>query len=297
MSNLGLIIEERSRDIGDFLVGRLLPFRRKRMIGPFIFLDHMGPKTFSPGERMDIGPHPHIGLSTLTYLLEGEVVHRDSLGTVQKITPGAVNWMTAGKGIVHSERSPENGSNLPNRMHGLQIWVALPKDLEEMEPEFHHIEAQKLPQWQEDGAKLKLIAGTAFGRTSPVPVHSDLFLAEVVTGDAVLPMNSSDFSGELGIYVLSGNVTAANETIADGNLMLAKTDESCGFTIEQGSHVFLLGGTPFNEERHIRWNFVSSDKDKIDQAARLWEDRAFPKIPGDEGYVPLPAAMRSLPGG
>lgn len=292
MSYLGLIIEERSRDIGDFLVGRLLPFRRKRMIGPFIFLDHMGPKSFSPGERMDIGPHPHIGLSTLTYLLEGEIIHRDSLGTIQKITPGAVNWMTAGKGIVHSERSPENDNNLPNRMHGLQIWVALPRELEEMDPEFHHIEARELPVWQDNDAKFKLIAGSAFGRKSPVPVHSDLYLAEIITAKEAVPMNSSDFSGELGIYVLFGSVTAVNETVEKGNLMLAKTEEACGFTIQPDSHVFLLGGTPFNEERHIRWNFVSSDQEKINTALVRWDDHEFPKIPGDDGYVPLPPGLK-----
>ena len=293
MSNLGLIIEERSRDIGDFLVGRLLPFRKKRMIGPFIFLDHMGPKDFEPGERMDIGPHPHIGLSTLTYLLEGEIIHRDSLGTQQKISPGAVNWMTAGKGIVHSERSPRNNSDKPNRMHGLQIWVALPRELEDMDPEFHHIEAGHLPRWQEGGAEIKLIAGEAYGRKSPVPVHSDLFLAEIITADQPLSMNSADFKGELGIYVLTGSVSAANETVGSGNLMLAKTEDACSFSIVPGSHVFLLGGAPLPEERHIRWNFVSSELKKIDESVRRWEAHEFPAIPGDDGYVPLPQGLRS----
>ena len=292
MSNLGLIIEERSRDIGDFLVGRLLPFRKKRMIGPFIFLDHMGPKEFGPGERMDIGPHPHLGLSTLTYLLDGEIVHRDSLGSLQRITPGAVNWMTAGRGIVHSERSPDDLETEINRMHGLQIWVALPVEKESMSPEFHHIEAERLPEWQEQGGRFKLIAGEAKGRRSPVPVHSELFLLELISGKQTIRLSGSDFSGELGIYILAGAVKAGEEKVKAGNLLLAKDEEPCHFEIDPGSHLFLLGGKPFPEKRHIVWNFVSADRAKIDEALRNWDSRRYPEIPGDDDYVPLPPLLK-----
>lgn len=292
MSNLGMIIEERSRDIGDFLVGRLLPFRKKRMVGPFIFLDHMGPVSLPSGERMDIGPHPHIGLSTLTYLLEGKMVHRDSLGTNQTITPGAVNWMTAGKGIVHSERSPEDADNSVNRFHGLQIWVALPQHLEGMEPEFFHIEAADLPTWVEGGTKLKLIAGEAFGRKSPVPVYSKLFLVEIITEEGTFDLAAADFEGELGIYVLAGSVSTSSEKVSGGQLLVAKAEEACRFSIEPGSHVFLLGGEPFAEQRFITWNFVSSDQKVIDQALRDWNEHRFPEIPGDPGFVPLPPLLK-----
>lgn len=293
MSNLGLIIEERSRVIGDFMVGRLLPFRKKRMVGPFIFLDHMGPKTFLAGEEMDIGPHPHIGLSTLTYLLEGEVMHRDSLGTEQIIAPGAVNWMTAGKGIVHSERSPNNNYGELNHMHGLQIWVALPKHLEDMEPQFTHVEASQLPLWKNGNTNFKLIAGKALGKESPVPVYSELFLAEINTELEPLELKADDFEGELGIYILEGSVKIKDEKVGSGNLMIATKDEACSFTISESSKVFLLGGEPLPEQRHIKWNFVSTDPEKIDRAVELWEERRFPVIPGDDGYVPLPPMLRS----
>jgi redox-sensitive bicupin YhaK (pirin superfamily) len=179
MSNIGLIIEERPRDIGNFLVGRLLPFHSKRMVGPFIFIDHMGPVAMNDHQNMDVPPHPHIGLSTLTYLFEGSVMHRDSLGTAVEITPGQVNWMTSGKGIVHSERTPEHLRHVDKHMHGLQIWVALPKHLEEMDPTFFHANADQLPTWERDGVAFKLIAGTAFGHRSPVPVHSPLYFLEL----------------------------------------------------------------------------------------------------------------------
>lgn len=175
MSNIGLIIEEKAADIGNFLVGRLLPFREKRAVGPFVFIDHMGPSELKDYQNLDVPPHPHIGLSTLTYLLEGSIFHRDSIGSAIEIKPGAVNWMTAGKGVVHSERTPEYLRHSDKRLHGFQIWVGLPKHLEQSEPTFHHIEADDIPVWEEDGIQYKLIAGEAFGRTSPVPVHSKLF--------------------------------------------------------------------------------------------------------------------------
>ena len=179
MSNIKLIIEERAASIGKFMVGRLLPFRQKRMVGPFIYIDHMGPVKLSEKENFDVPPHPHIGLSTLTFLFEGSIMHRDTLGNEVEIKPGAVNWMTAGKGIVHSERTPEYLRYSQINMHGLQIWVALPKDLEQMEPEFFHIEENQIPRWKEGDLEFKLVAGEAFGRKSPVPVYSKLYMLEI----------------------------------------------------------------------------------------------------------------------
>ncbi len=289
MSQIGLIIEERARDIGDFLVGRLLPFRKKRMVGPFIYLDHMGPVTLPVGERFYVEPHPHIGLSTLTYLFEGSIVHRDSIGTTQEITPGAVNWMTAGKGVVHSERSNPDKDKEEKTMHGLQIWVALPKEKEEIEPVFSHIRANELPTWQNGNLEYKLVAGKAFGKTSPVPVYSDLFLLELKASEET-PFNlDASLKGESGLYILEGSVTACGETIGKGQLMVTKENEACAFTLAKGSHIILLGGTPFKEERHIYWNFVATDKAKIEAAKERWANHQFPKIPNDEGYVPLPS--------
>src|SRR5690554_764471 len=179
MSNIQLIIEERAADIGNFMVGRLLPFRQKRSLGPFVFIDHMGPACMAEHENLDVGPHPHIGLSTLTFLFEGCITHRDSLGTEIDITPGAVNWMTAGSGIVHSERTLIHLRKKDQYLHGLQIWVALPKALEEMQPAFTHIPQKDIPKWTENGLEFKLIAGEAFGKKSPVPVFSNLFFIEV----------------------------------------------------------------------------------------------------------------------
>lgn len=288
MSQIGLIIEERARDIGGFLVGRLLPFRKKRTVGPFIYLDHMGPVTLGPGKRFDVEPHPHIGLSTLTYLLDGHIVHRDSLGTTQEIHPGAVNWMSAGKGVVHSERSKPETDDLSKSMHGLQIWVALPKDQEDMEPMFSHTPADALPRWETDHIAFTLIAGAAYGRTSPVPVHAPLFLLELKTdADTAFELDDS-LDGESGLYVLEGEVEACGEHFGKGQLLITKEDSPCAFTLKKGSHIILLGGEPYPEERHIYWNFVSTSKEKIEAAKQRWADHAFPAIPNDTGYVPLP---------
>ena len=181
MSNIPLIIEERAADIGSFMVGRLLPFRQKRAVGPFVFIDHMGPVKLGERENMDVLPHPHIGLSTLTYLFEGSIMHRDSLGTEVEIKPGAVNWMTAGRGVVHSERTPDYLRHSDKVLHGMQIWVALPKELEDCEPSFSHTPKAEIPEWEDQGVQFKLIAGEAFGRKSPVPVYSPLFFIKIVS--------------------------------------------------------------------------------------------------------------------
>ncbi len=288
MSNIKLVIEERAADIGNFMVGRLLPFRQKRMVGPFIFIDHMGPAILKPGENMDIGPHPHIGLSTLTYLFEGAIMHRDSLGSVQKIEPGAVNWMTAGKGVVHSERTPDDLRQAPKTMHGMQIWVALPKAHEQCEPSFHHIAAQDIPAWEMEGVQIKLIAGEIFGRKSPVPVYSPLYMMELkTTGDGVFDPGDALY-GEAGLYVLKGEVVVEGAAYGPGQLLVAKNSLRCQFNLKAGSEVYLFGGEAFPEERFIFWNFVSSQRALIEQAKIDWLERRFPAIPGDPGYVPMP---------
>lgn len=289
MSNSQLIIEERSRDIGGFLVGRLIPFRKKRMVGPFTFIDHMGPSEIGPHKFLDVDQHPHIGLSTLTYLFQGEVVHRDSTGTEQNITPGSVNWMVAGKGVTHTERTPahlRNGSM--HTLHGYQIWVALPKELEDIDPYFHHFPAADLPVWEEENAMYKLVAGKAYGKESPVPVHSDLFMIDLQTSGEHAFDAAGQLYGEIGIAVVRGSVTACGETISAGNMLVSKAEGECEIGVAEDSHILIFGGEPFPEERYIRWNFVSSNKDKLEQEKQRWINREFPKVPGDDSYVPWP---------
>lgn len=288
MSNTKLIIEKRAADIGNFMVGRLLPFRQKRTVGPFIFLDHMGPAQLSSSENLDVPPHPHIGLSTLTYLFEGALMHRDSLGSVQEIKPGAVNWMTAGKGVVHSERTPDYLRTKEKNFHGLQIWVALPKNKELSEPTFTHIPASELPVWEQNGIKMKLIAGAALGKMSPVPVHSRMFFMELKSTKESEVNIGSQLFGESALYILEGSVKSDGNVYEPNQLIVAKESSLCSFTMGANTTVFLLGGEPFPEERFIYWNFVSSDKELIEQAKKDWETQQFPAIPGETEFVPLP---------
>lgn len=288
MSNINLIIEERPADIGNFLVGRLLPFREKRTVGPFAFIDHMGPAALSDSENVDVGPHPHIGLSTLTYLFEGSIMHRDSLGTAIEIKPGQVNWMTAGKGIVHSERTPDYLRQSDKMLHGLQIWVALPKALEQCEPAFAHIEEHELPAWKIDGADVKLIAGEAFGKKSPVPVYSPLYFIEIKSTKKQKLSIGKDLYGESGLYILEGSIESEGTTFMPKQLLVAKDTSLCEFTVNENTTVYIFGGEPFPEPRHIYWNFVSSSAELIEEAKERWLNQQFPKVPGETGFVPLP---------
>jgi redox-sensitive bicupin YhaK (pirin superfamily) len=289
MSNIDLIIEERPRNIGNFMVGRLLPFRDKRMVGPFIFIDHMGPADLKSGENLDIAPHPHIGLSTLTYLFEGNVVHKDSLGTEVEIKPGQVNWMTAGRGIVHSERTPAYLRNATKQLHGLQIWVALPKALEEMEPIFFHADTEQLPSWTSDGISYTLIAGSIMGKISPVPVYSPLYFLQLKsTGKQTVKIGDALY-GETGLYILEGSIEAEGHVFEPKELLVAKDSKLCEFTMNANTTVYFFGGEPFAEQRFIYWNFVSSDHDRIEQAKQQWRDRQFPSVPGETDFIPLPS--------
>jgi hypothetical protein len=295
MSNIGLIIEEKATDIGNFLVGRLLPFREKRAVGPFVFIDHMGPAQLSDYQNLEVPPHPHIGLSTLTYLFDGSIFHRDSLGNAMEIKPGAVNWMTAGKGVVHSERTPDYLRTSEKSLHGFQIWVGLPKNLEKSEPTFHHTEASEIPAWNEGDIQFKLIAGEAFGKKSPVPVHSPLFFIEIKTKTPQKISIGKDLFGEVAMYVLEGTAIIEGNNYGSKQLLVAKNANLCEFEMNENTTVYLFGGEPFEEERFIYWNFVNSDKEVIEQAKLDWFDQnhsAFPLVPGDEDeYVPLPKSI------
>jgi redox-sensitive bicupin YhaK (pirin superfamily) len=289
MSNINLIIEERAANIGNFMVGRLLPFRQKRMVGPFIYIDHMGPVKLNERENFDVLPHPHIGLSTLTFLFEGSIMHRDTLGNAVEIKPGAVNWMTAGKGIVHSERTPEYLRHSDKTMHGLQIWVALPKELEQMEPEFFHIDAGQIPEWKQGQLQFKLIAGEAFGHKSAVPVYSKLFMIEIKSSKRETVIIGHELYGESGLYILEGSIESDGNVYLPKQLLVTKESSLCEFIIEANSTIYIFGGEPFEEERFIDWNFVASDMELIKNAKQKWMAQAFDKIKGDEiEFVPYP---------
>lgn len=284
-----MIIEERGRDIGNFLVGRLLPFRKKRQVGPFTFIDHMGPSEIGPNNYTDVDQHPHIGLSTLTYLLEGEMEHKDSTGAFRIVTPGSVNFMTAGKGVTHTERTPihqRDGGTY--KIHGYQVWIALPKALEEIEPNFVHFEKNDLPTWKEGNTQYTLVAGEGFGKTSPVPVYSPLFMVDIIAkGTHELNINGQ-LKGEIAIVVVNGSVKDGDTCIEEGQMLISKTDDQCVIQIEPNSRILLFGGQPLPEERFINWNFVSSSKERIKQAKEDWQNKRFPKVPKDDSYIPLP---------
>ena len=288
MSNIDLIIEERPREVGNFLVGRLLPFHSKRMVGPFILIDHMGPVKMGINDNMDVPPHPHIGLSTLTYLFDGNIIHKDSIGTEIEIKPGQVNWMTAGSGIVHSERTPEYLRHKDKSAHGLQIWVALPKEFEQITPSFVHVNEEDLPHWVQDGLSYKLIAGEIFERKSPVPVYSPLYLLELKSKQSQSVKIGDKLYGECGLYILEGSVEIEGNKYASRELLVAKDSKVCEFIMEENTTVFFFGGEPFPEGRLIYWNFVATDQAHIDNAKAKWRAQEFAKIKGETDFVPLP---------
>lgn len=288
MSNIGLILEEKAADIGNFMVGRLLPFRQKRAVGPFVFIDHMGPARLSDYQNLDVPPHPHIGLSTLTYLFEGSIQHRDSLGNDIEIKPGAVNWMTAGKGVVHSERTPAYLRHSEKSLHGLQIWIAMPKALEQSAPTFQHVEAQDIPTWEQGGLHFKLIAGEAFGRKSPVKALSRLYFLEIKSTDKTLVSIGNELFGDVAMYVLNGSITNDGNDFGSKQLLVAKDSSLYQFEMNAHTTVYLFGGDPFPEERFIYWNFVNTDKQVIEKAKKDWLEQKFPRIAGETEFVPLP---------
>lgn len=289
MSAIVHLIRPKTRDLGDGLtVRRILPAIEQRSVGPFVFLDHIGPVSFQPGTGMDVRPHPHIGLATVTYLFEGEILHRDSLGHVQPIRPGDVNWMTAGKGIVHSERTPDALRRSGFSLHGLQSWVGLPQADEEVEPAFHHHASVSLPEWADGGVSFKLIAGQSFGRESPVKVYAPtLYVAAVFEPGAsmVLP----DEHEERAICVAEGAIETEGQIVEIGELAVFKAGRPVTLTAgPEGAKTMLLGGAPMDGPRHIWWNFVSSSKDRIEQAKADWQAQTLGNVPGETEFIPLP---------
>jgi len=292
MNNEKLLVEERSTDIGNFLVGRLLPFRKKRQVGPFTFIDHMGPAILQPEKYVDVNQHPHIGLSTLTYLLEGSIEHQDSTGAKQVITAGDVGFMTAGSGVTHTERTPESERGLIRKMHGYQVWIALPKDKEEMNPRFDFIPKTDLPTWNQNGLKMTLVAGKAFGKESPLPVYSPLFMVDIQSDNATYLDIKGQLEGEIAIVVTEGKVIVDGENIEAGQMLISKTENECCLDLAENSRVLLFGGQPFPEPRYLMWNFVSHSKDRLKQAKEDWENKRFPKVPNDKTYIPIPKPKR-----
>jgi redox-sensitive bicupin YhaK (pirin superfamily) len=282
------VIVPRAHDLGGFSVRRALPSIGRKMVGPFIFFDQMGPAEFLLGEGIDVRPHPHIGLSTVTYLFDGEIMHRDSLGTALPIRPGAVNLMTAGRGIVHSERTaPEERLKAP-KLYGIQTWLALPKTHEEVAPEFIHHAAPELPRIVGEGKRVSLIMGSAFGESSPVKFPWDTLYAEAVLAPgAILPLDP-DYH-ERAVYIVTGKIDIAGDEFGAGQLLIFKPGDRISILAVDQSRLMLIGGEPMDGPRHIWWNFVSSSKERIDQAKQEWKTGRFDTVPGDEEeFIPLP---------
>lgn len=287
-SPIELVISPRKRDLGGFFVRRVLPDARRRMVGPFIFYDHIGPAEFAPGEGINVRPHPHICLATVTYLFEGEIFHRDSLGNAQSISPHAVNWMTAGRGIVHSERTRPELKATGQRLHGIQSWVALPKKFEEVAPSFHHHAADTLPVIEADGLRLRIIAGFAFGEHSPVATCSDTLYVDA-RFDAGTSLQLDTEHEDRAVHVCEGSVTVAGQTLEAGSMAVLHEGKKVTIEAEQPARLMLLGGDRLDGERFIWWNFVASSEARIAQAQADWAEGRFPKVPGDEQeFIPLP---------
>lgn len=282
-------IPGRARDLGELVVRRVLPAGRHQSVGPFLFFDHMGPVEFARGQGIDVRPHPHIGLATVTYLFEGAIRHHDSLGNDQEIIPGDVNWMTAGRGIVHAERTPAAQRTSGWRLHGIQTWVALPLADEKCEPAFAHHPASSLPLVRGDGYQLRIVAGRAFGREAPVKVNSPtLYVAAEMATGAEFTLEPE--YPEQAVYVASGSVTVNGEALELGVLAVLEPGASVKIIASEPAQVMLLGGAPIDGPRTIWWNFVASNPELIEIAKRDWNEQRFDPVPGDDERIPLPKA-------
>jgi redox-sensitive bicupin YhaK (pirin superfamily) len=284
-----IVIKGKPRDLGDgFHVSRILPAIEQRAIGPFVFFDYFGPVDLAPGKGIDVRPHPHIGLATVTYLFEGSQMHRDTLGTAQPIHPGDVNWMTAGRGIAHSERTQPEIRAKGHRMHGIQSWVGLPEKDEEVAPSFQHVAAKDLPSVVREGVTLKIITGEAFGLTSPVTVFSPIFYVDV----QFTPGSSFDVTTDheqRAVFVVGGEVEIAGTRHGDSTMIVLTPGETTHIGAKGAARVMLLGGAALDGERHLWWNFVASSKARIERAKAEWRSGAFGVIPGDDKeFIPLP---------
>ena len=282
------LIEPRLHDLGDgFVVRRVLPSRRCRHVGPFVFFDHLGPVDLPAGRGLDVRPHPHIGLATVTYLYEGALTHRDSLSNDQVIRPGDVNWMTTGRGIVHSERTPDVERAAGHRMHGIQTWVALPQVDAEAEPEFHHHAASVLPELERDGVRLRVIAGRAFGMTSPVHVYAPTLYVDVELVRGATLVVPPEYA-ERAIYVVAGDVSVDGAPVPVGQMLVVPGGGDVKISVTTAARVFLCGGAPLDGERFLWWNFVASEKQRIERAKADWVAQRLGQVPGETEFIPLP---------
>ena len=285
---IDLVIVPRSVDLGGFAVRRALPHVKRRMVGPFIFFDHFGPVEFRTGQGIDVRPHPHIGLATVTFLFDGEIMHRDSLGSAAAIRPGDVNLMTAGRGIVHSERTAPDHRAGGERLHGVQLWLAMPAADEEIDPTFAHHDQAELPVVAGDGKIVRVVIGNLYGKRSPVPTLTDTILADAaLTPGAVLPIDAD--TQERALYVVAGEIDVAGDRFAAGRLIVFRPGDAMTVTAASEARVILVGGAALDGPRHIWWNFVSSRKERIEQAKGDWKLGRFDTVPGDAAeFIPLP---------
>lgn len=292
-NSIGDILEPEVKDLGGFEVRRVLPHPTRQMVGPFIFFDHLGPATFAAGQGMDVRPHPHINLATVTYLFEGVLLHSDSLKVVQEIHPGAVNWMTAGRGIVHSERTPNAERSRETRLHGIQTWVALPSEHEETEPWFRHYSATDIPAWQDRGVEITLIAGQAYGRTSPVQTFSPMIYLDVQLPTGTQFTLPPDYS-EQAVYSVTNGLSIDGEPLEPQRMIVLNPEKTASISAKADARCIVVGGEPVGK-RHKWWNFVSSRLDRIEQAKADWKNGRFERVPHETEFIPLPEEPHSLP--
>ncbi len=294
MDGFEQVITPVTHDLGEFKVRRTLPARERTMVGPFIFVDEFGPAVLGPDEAMDVRPHPHINLATVTYLFEGAIEHRDSIGSRQVIAPGAVNLMTAGRGIVHSERSPADVRGREKTMYGMQTWLALPDGGEEIDPAFDHIPPDQLPLIESGGARARVLMGTLWGATAGTPCHSPTIYADIeLAAGGSIPIDAD--ADERGVMVVGGSAELDGDPLEPFTLYVLKPGHTARLTSEAGGKLMLLGGGAFATRRHVFWNFVSSSRDRINQAKEDWKAMRFPLIPGDdEEFIPLPERPKTV---
>jgi redox-sensitive bicupin YhaK (pirin superfamily) len=286
--SIELLIRGKMRDLGGFSVRRVLPAVEKRSLGPFVFFDQMGPAWMAPEAGINVRPHPHIALATITYLFEGEIFHRDSLGSAQAIRPGDVNWMVAGRGIVHSERTSPEVNQTGQNLFGIQAWLALPTDKEEQDPGFYHISASSLPTVQQQNVEMTIIAGNAFGCTSPVPVASPTLYVDVKMQPGSEFVVQPDHP-ERGLFVVSGEVLCEKDRFGQGDMIILSEGKTPTIHSKEQSRLMLVGGAPLEGKRYMWWNFVASTPERIEQAKLDWKEGRFPLVPGDEQeFIPLP---------